>query len=260
MTKSDLLRVQDVHDAYRLIGDCRDLGDDPVLWHRRMLDGLCRLIGARAATGGGGRWIRPDHEMDVTLAVDVGLDDRGHALYMAYMRDLRPGGDPIFQALQRVPGQLVVCTRRQVVSDTVWYRSAAWDDYRRPIEIDNQLTSVYQLPGGGAVSVIALLRAPREREFSPREHQLLRFFHGELGRLIGRSLVGPTEPSDDALSPRLRQTLACLLEGDSEKQVAARLGVSHATAHQYVMALYRHFRVSSRAQLLAHRIKRLRRG
>ena len=86
----------------------------------------------------------------------------------------------------------------------------------------------------------------------------MRFFHGELGRLIGRSLVSGTEPSPDRLPPRLRQTLACLLEGDSEKQVAARLGLSNATVHQYVTALYRHFAVQSRAQLLARLNKRLR--
>ena len=68
------------------------------------------------------------------------------------------------------------------------------------------------------------------------------------------------EPGPDKLSPRLRQTLACLLEGDSEKQVAARLGLSQATAHQYVTALYRHFKVTTRAQLLAHVIKRMGRG
>ena len=28
MAKSDLLRFQDVRDAYRLIGECRDLGSD----------------------------------------------------------------------------------------------------------------------------------------------------------------------------------------------------------------------------------------
>jgi DNA-binding NarL/FixJ family response regulator len=49
----------------------------------------------------------------------------------------------------------------------------------------------------------------------------------------------------------------CLLEGDSEKEAAARLALSRATAHQYVTALYRHFRVQSRAQLLAHIIKRM---
>jgi hypothetical protein len=39
-------------------------------------------------------------------------------------------------------------------------------------------------------------------------------------------VVSATEPSPDKLSPRLRQTLACLLEGDSEKQVAARLALA----------------------------------
>ena len=108
--------------------------------------------------------------------------------------------------------------------------------------------------------MITLHRAPGEREFSTREQRLLNFFHGELGRLIGRSLVSATEPSPEKLSPRLRQTLACLVEGDGEKQVAARLDLSHATTHQYVSTLYRHFGVRSRAQLLAHIIKRMGRG
>lgn len=48
-----------------------------------------------------------------------------------------------------------------------------------------------------------------------------------------------------------------LVEGDSEKQVVARLGVSRTTAHQYVTALYRYFGVRSRGQLLAHILKRV---
>jgi DNA-binding CsgD family transcriptional regulator len=256
MGKSDLLRAQDVRDAYRLIGECRDLGSDAILWHGRMLEGLCRLIGAPAATGGGGRWIRPEH-IEPTLAVDVGLDSRGRQLYAAYMRELGPSGDPIFEALKHVSSPLVVRTRRQLVSDAAWYRSAAWNDYRRPIGIDNQLTSICRISDGGTISVIAMVRARGEREFSPREQRLLRFFHEELRPLIGRSLVSPAEPSPGRLSPRLRQTLACLMEGDSEKRFAARLGLSHATIHEYVTALYRRFGVSSRAQLMAHVMRRV---
>ena len=62
--------------------------------------------------------------------------------------------------------------------------------------------------------------------------------------------VSASEPGPDALSPRLQQTPACLLDGDSEKQLAARLGLSRATIHQYVTALYRYFGVTSRAHLL----------
>ncbi|HEY7538855.1 MAG TPA: LuxR C-terminal-related transcriptional regulator [Methylomirabilota bacterium] len=255
MSKSDLLRVQDVRDAYRLVGDCRDLGADPALWQTRLLEGVCQLLGVPAATGGEGLWIRPHRPVEVLSAFDAGLDSRGREFYIAFHRDLGPRNDPMFGALQGVPGRLVVRTRRQLVSDVAWYRAAAWE-YRHPIGIDDQLTSIYQISDDGAVSVIALHRATGEHGFSARAQRLMAFFHEELGRLIGRALVSVTEPGPDKLAPRLRQTLACLLEGDSEKQVATRLGLSRATTHQYVTALYRHFMVRSRAQLLAHALRR----
>jgi DNA-binding NarL/FixJ family response regulator len=115
---------------------------------------------------------------------------------------------------------------------------------------------VFAISDDGATSVIALNRALGDRDFSPRERRQLNFFHAELGRLMGGPLVRTNEASVAQLSPRLEQTLACLLEGDSEKQVAARLGLSHTTVHQYVTTLYRHFSVQSRAQLVAHVMKR----
>jgi DNA-binding CsgD family transcriptional regulator len=257
MEKADLLRVQDVRDAYRLIGECRDLGSDPGLWHQRMLDGLCRLVGAPVAAGGEGRWVRPHSPIEVISAFDAGLDARGRALYMVSLREVGPDGDPIFRALRHVPSRHVIRTRQQLVPDGAWYRSAIWNEYQRPIGIDHQLTSLYQVAADGLIDVVGLHRACGERAFSPRQQQLLSFFHAELGPLIGRSLVSAGEPSPDTLSPRLRQTLACLLEGDSEKQVAWRLGLSPATTHEYVTALYRHFRVQSRAQLMAHALRRL---
>src|SRR5919108_5400525 len=260
MAKSDLLRVQDVRDAYRLIGECRDLGSDPALWHRRMLEGLCRLIGARTGAGGEGRWKRPHSPVKVISAIEVGLDSREHQLFVAYFREVGPPGDPIFRALGRLGDRHVVRTRRQLVSDAAWYGSSVWNDYQRLIGIDHQFTSVYQVAGTDAIDVIGLHRSVGERDFSPRAQRLLAFFHAELGPLIGRALVSAAEPSPDALAPRLRQTLACLLEGDSEKQVASRLGLSQATTHEYVTALYRHFGVRSRAQLMAYAIKRLARA
>jgi DNA-binding CsgD family transcriptional regulator len=224
-----------------------------------MVDGLRRLVGAPVVTAGEGRWTRPRTGSAAVSAVDAGLDSRDRALYTAYLRDLRPRDKPIFEALRHVPGRLVTRVRRQLISDAAWYRSVTWNEYRRPMRLDDQLSSVYRVSDTGAISVIALHRARDERPFSPHEHRLLDFFHGELGPLIGRALVSAREPGPDTLSPRLRQTLACLLEGDTEKQVAGRLGLSPMTIHQYVTALYRQFGVGSRAQLLAHAIKRVRR-
>jgi DNA-binding NarL/FixJ family response regulator len=58
------------------------------------------------------------------------------------------------------------------------------------------------------------------------------------------------------LSPRLRQVLRCLLEGDADKHVAARLCLTRNTVNQYAKVLFRHFGVRSRAKLLARWARR----
>ena len=60
----------------------------------------------------------------------------------------------------------------------------------------------------------------------------------------------------DNLPQRLRQTLVCLLDGDTEKRAARRLGISRSTLHQYVTMLYRHFGVTSRSELLIYCLPR----
>lgn len=86
----------------------------------------------------------------------------------------------------------------------------------------------------------------------------MRLFYAELGPHLGRALALSHEPSLSGLAPRVRQTLEALLEGDSEKQAAARLGLSTATVHEYVIALHRHFGVASRAELMAYFLRRAR--
>src|SRR5262249_19679503 len=130
-------------------------------------------------------------------------------------------------------------------------------EYRRMGGVDRAPTSVLEGSDDGAISGIALNQAIGEGDVTPREQRLIQFFHAGIGRLIGGPLASTTGRGIEGLSPRLRQTLACLLEGDSEKQVAARLGLSTTTVHQYVTSLYRHFAVRSRPQLLAHVFKLL---
>jgi DNA-binding CsgD family transcriptional regulator len=55
------------------------------------------------------------------------------------------------------------------------------------------------------------------------------------------------------LPPRLRQVLAALERGLSEKQCANELNLSRHTIHQHVKSLYRRFQVCSRSELLVSR-------
>lgn len=257
MVKANLLRVQDVRAAYRLIGECRDLGSDPALWQTRLFEGLFRLFGEAAASGGEGRLVGPHGAIVPLSHFTSGFDTKDLRTYHSYMSEGGPAVDPFIRAFPRVRDRAVTYTRRQIVADRVYNRSPVFDRYFQPGNVGPRLASIFPTPGGGAISLLHLHRPPQVPDFSARERALLEFFHGEIGPLVGRALTSAAEPTPESLSPRLRQTLACLVQGDTEKQVAARLGLSRATLHDYVTALYRRFGVNSRAQLLAHVLKRV---
>ena len=66
--------------------------------------------------------------------------------------------------------------------------------------------------------------------------------------------VSPKKLSSDltaGLSKRMKDTLQHLLAGDSEKEVAIKLGLSQHTVHIHVKNLYKRLGVCSRAELMA---------
>jgi DNA-binding CsgD family transcriptional regulator len=262
MGKSRLLRQADVRAALRLVGECRDLGHDPGEWGRHMFAGLCRLTGARAGNGGELCQARPRGPVEGVSYYDSGFGPREHDLYVEFLTthgvDAHPiaGGVAGSRTSGSMPGRPSVRSRRQLVPDSVWYGSLAYNEYHRVIRIDHCIVSPLEVTAGG-FSCIILHRATGEREFAPRYRRQLHLFHEELGRLIGPVLVSAGDPhSPTRLPARVQETLRCLLEGDGEKQAAARMGLSRETVHQYVKALYQHYRVSSRAELLARILRR----
>jgi DNA-binding CsgD family transcriptional regulator len=101
-----------------------------------------------------------------------------------------------------------------------------------------------------------LVRPLGEKRYGERERRLVHLFHDELSRYVGTALAAEEGGAVALLPPRLRQTLECLLERDSEKQVAARLGLSRHTVHEYVTALHRRLGVQSRGELMALCLRR----
>jgi DNA-binding CsgD family transcriptional regulator len=250
MSKTRTLRMKDVRCAFRLIGECRELRRDAEMWRRHAFEDLARLLNARAANGGSIQWQRPDGIIQFTHSVVTGFSAADIAVFARFMRERDPAGDPIFNALGRLPGKAVTRTRQQLVRDHDWYDSVSFNGYRRVVGVDHCMYSLHAVGGSNAYSLIGLHRPLAENPFSSRERQLFHLVHMELAALMGRELA--CESRLAGLSPRLRQTLQCLLQGDSEKQIAARLCLSQPTVHQYVTALHRHFGVSSRGELLAH--------
>lgn len=95
-------------------------------------------------------------------------------------------------------------------------------------------------------------RGPDRPPFSENERRLLELVVVGLRPLTRRlALLHGHLKRRRALSPRHHLTLKHLLDGLSEKEVADRMGLSRGTVHQYVVAIYRHFGVQSRGELMA---------
>jgi DNA-binding CsgD family transcriptional regulator len=112
------------------------------------------------------------------------------------------------------------------------------------------LTSFRAQPSGQPELLLAYRRSAG---FTAIQRNLLHLIHAEsLLQIMSTSRPAP----DVELSPRERETLAILMTGAPEKQIADRLGISPHTVHHYIKVVYRKLGVTSRAELMAWMIER----
>jgi DNA-binding CsgD family transcriptional regulator len=151
----------------------------------------------------------------------------------------------------------VALTRADLVGDAAFYRSTYYQEYQRPTGADAQMNCLRSIPGtAGGVSGVFLVRLARVADFGLRHRMLVREAHALIAPLIGGSLAQFGEPSPADLPPRVRQVLGCVLEGDGDKQIACRLGIRPHTVNQYLKAIFAHFGVRSRPELMARWVRR----
>jgi DNA-binding CsgD family transcriptional regulator len=263
MSRSARLRIEDIRILYRLVGECRELGDDPILWRRHLFAGLAARTGAGIVLGAEIVGVRTGGVAHIGTAEwgwENGFDRAGWDRAMAEMT-----ADP---SLSRTPALAAYfarmtaddgasLSRADLLPDGDWYRSWDYENLHRAAGVDHALWCFGSIPGGNdeANGVIAA-REHGEPDFTPRQKAIIREGCALLAPLVGGPLARFAEPSPSALSPRARQVLRCLLEGDSDKQVARRLRVSGHTVNEYTKQIYRHFGVQSRAELLARWVRR----
>lgn len=254
MPKSQRLSLEEIQAAWRLLGECRELGADNQAWPRHFVEGMCRLLGAQ---------IGICHETVLSAAglmESLGWADTGWATaadreFFLHMIRNQGQGEAIARQLIGVPLKNETCLLLEAVRDRDYYSSHLYQDYFRPLHLDPSM-NCGKFTRGGTFHFGCFQRPLGDRPFEEREKTLLRLAHEELVPLIGTALVSLREPRLADLPPRQRQVLECLLEGDSEKQAAARLSIGIGTVHTYVKALYRHFHVTGRAELLAWFVRR----
>lgn len=260
------LALEDVSAVIRLVREVCDRWDDPCAWREHLLHGACRLldgnVGMMLADPGGA----PESFGRVSVVSLVGVEPAKRAMvapavsqlgqrpYEEVARHVLPGMTNLYARIVR--HGWVTASRGEVADDASYYAAPYYRDFRRHIDCDDYVVSIRIVDVPRRAEAITVDRPHGAARFGPREVTLLKLLHDEVAPLIGVRLATEEHLSRDGLSKRLNETLSLLLEGRSEKEAARQLGLSERTVHDYVTMLYQHFRVCSRAELLAYFIRR----
>jgi len=253
----DRLRLNDLRRALRIVGECREYRVSPAGWLKHAAEGLRDLVGARYVLAGLNppQGFRLHSDTAIVVFTDFEGSEKRDA-FLRYMADEAQLSDPAFVRWQEVRRPGLTVRRDQLITDDVFQAAENYTHRTQMFGIEEYLFSEFANASGTVTFGLAVHRGVGEPRFSPRQTRLVNLFHGELARLVGPVLSDGTKGFSAALPRRLRQTLWCLLEGDSEKQVANRLGLSPNTVHSYVVDLYRRFGVSTRSELLSNLLQR----
>lgn len=132
-----------------------------------------------------------------------------------------------------------------------WFESDFYRDYFRGCDREDAIYVAFPV-NEDAESYVGVFRAVGRQRFTAAERDLvgyavrgIKWFHRQM--LLSHGLLVANAP----LTPVERLVLRGLLAGLPEKQIAADLGRSYHTTHEYVNSIFRKFDVNNRAALMA---------
>jgi DNA-binding CsgD family transcriptional regulator len=249
MGKSTRVRLRDIRHVYRIVNEIADLGHDPDEWRPHLAAELLKLSDLQSC-----------HLYVMPLPVTVdnanigkiaiwGLDETANRMWCEYGARGDLSADPCTPEIMRRMQQPFTSVRSLLVNDRDWYTSPYFNDFKKQMRSDDILVSIVPMPQIGILHGIGGDRRAGSKPMGRREIICTGLIHQELARRWHRSLA-QSVLIERKLSRRLRELLGYLRGSDSEKDIAARMGLSPHTVHNHVRRLYREFKVSSRAELL----------
>jgi DNA-binding CsgD family transcriptional regulator len=241
------IRVARARAAVRLVGEVCELGPRTEAGRQHLIHGMldlvgCAIGGAVLDTGYGAGM-----KCGIAAATLGGFDREIMEVFQAHHvhgSDFNPFHAAVMGMVDKASGQVFTYTNRDLVASDAWDRSVWINDYVRPARVAHFLGSV-RIIGATAGIGCGFMRAAGDRPFTDEDREVLHLVHLGIGAFF--------DVERSRLTPRMREALEILLTGASDKEIAAKLAISHHTARQYVKAILRVHNVSSRSQLIARR-------
>ena len=255
------LSARDVHECHQIAAKCRDLGADVDAWHQSLLSDLRALVGAQVIINSEIENFGATNEEEprfIGLHRAGWISDEAESRWREYAQSIPVERTPEYPYLSKFSGKTMVLSRDQIWGRETWYRSHTFNDIHRECGIDDYVISICPTNIAGRCTTLWLHKGVGSRDFTAREQGIISLIHITINNEIGSYLAAADEPAMSSLTHRRLEVLELLIKGDSEKQIAFELGVGKAAIHDHVLAIYRHFVVCSRGELLSKFIGRAR--
>lgn len=234
------IRTEVVRRIVRTIAEAREIGIGE-LARQHLVAGVMRDLGAAVGAIVLDGNYRIGFKNTVEAATLAGFDAasvRVFSIHETKGSDVNPyHAKMMSMSSTRIPGDVI----STVLSKAAWERSVYVNEHTRPVGLDHFVGSI-RLLGPFRCEGITVMRECDDRPFKQEDRDVLAVYMHEAPRFF----VATPAP----LPPRLRRVLEALSTGASEKQIAAQLGLSPHTVHQYVKDLFRRYRVHSRMELV----------
>ena len=247
---------RDLQNCLNLVEECCEQWDDPLSWQDHLTTGVEKLVGGFGSIFTVTKLGRTEPETVEALISQRSTTDVKDMFRRVFNNgglQLMPSSGWVFSSLSK-DGQ---CTwsEQAVVGRRQYHQSDFYQRYQRDVFVSDVLFNASISDQQEAIGV-GLLRSNHDREFNNRESSLLAFIGNSITKRTCHVLRLNHQHGRHILTPRQRDTLDYLLGSHSEKQIAQLLGVSAATVHDHIGAIYRAYGVSRRTELMAAYIER----
>jgi len=239
----------DARSVVRLLGEVAALEGDFSARKRFLMEGLCELIDADSCIWALGCQMEPQKPQVFVNFIHNGFTEQTFADYLKAVE--HPDMVQIaskFASTLAERGKHTTMIRDEIDEEGLSYLGEVGQRWRGA-GIGSLMLSAYPVDQG-SVSMVGLYRHIESEPFTEREKYIADLLLSEVpwlhlsGWPEDRAVVVPK------LSPRKRIVLNLLLESLSRKQIAGQLELSEHTVSGYIKEIYRHFGVSSHAELM----------
>jgi DNA-binding CsgD family transcriptional regulator len=214
-----------------------------------LLNGLCELIGADAWAWALSRVDPETHQIYFINYQNQGISDEQMAHIAAAVEHptMVEAAQGFGQALT-VTQKPITMHRQQIDPENVIYRGEIAEHWKQS-GFKGLIMSGHPLDEH-SFSHIVIYRDESKTEFDQRETIMAHIVLSEVSWLHAQGWPEDRGAKVPQLTPRQRNVLLLLTEGQTRKEIAHAMSISENTVASYVKDIYRHFEVHSQTELV----------